>query len=192
MLRKLAKVDIAEMEMEAGSSNAGKIVRAQGTAHLPNRFQPRFFGHARPESASRPFSQIEKFCFPGLWVPRRAGYYFGQRSERWLARLHLDICRSKAGIRQGSSCTIQLSFTVRIGRGPGPIWRSSRGLRLFYRQTPSKVLAHRHVQKRDCTWIAVRLPKEGAFHRNSGRINTKHLGGGVSRVRWFVNLWYSR
>ena len=90
LFRKLAKAGIAEVEKEEGSSNAGKTVRAQGRAHLPNRFHQRFFGHARPKSACRPFAQTEKFCFPGLCVPRSARYYFGQRSERWRARLHLD------------------------------------------------------------------------------------------------------
>jgi len=93
LLRKLAKADIAEVEMEAGSSNAGKTVRAQGRAHLPNRFHQRFFKHARPKSACRPFAQIEKFCFQGLCVPRSARYYFGQRIERWRARLYLDADR---------------------------------------------------------------------------------------------------
>ena len=95
LLRKLAKADILEVEKEEGSSNAGNTVRAQGRAHLPNRFDQRFFGLARPKSACRPFAQIEKFCFPGLCVPRNARYYFGQRSERWRARLHLDADRKR-------------------------------------------------------------------------------------------------
>ena len=95
LFRKLAKADIAEVEKEEGSSNAGKTVRAQGRAHLPNRFHQRFFGHAQPKSACRPFAQTEKFCFPGLCVPRSARYYFGQRSERWRARLHLDADRKR-------------------------------------------------------------------------------------------------
>ena len=144
-----------------GSSNAGKNVRAQGQAHLPNRFHPRFFGHARPKSACRAFAQIEKFCFSGLCVPKSARYYFGQHSERWWARLHLDADRKR--VYDKGQAVQQNSLTVRSGRGPGPILRSSHGLRLFYRQTPS--------QKRGCSGY-------------SGRINTKHLRGGVSRGRW--------
>lgn len=149
LLRKVAKADIAEVEKEEGSSNAGKTVRAQGRAHLPNRFHQRFFGLARPKSACRPFAQIKKFCFPRIVCSLKREVLFWT-TQRTLASTFALGCRSKAGIRKGSSCTLS-SLAVRSGRGPGPIWRSSRGLRLFYRQTPSQALAHRHVQKRDCT-----------------------------------------
>ena len=35
------------------------------------------------------------FAFRELCVPRSARYYFGQRSERWRARLHLDADRKR-------------------------------------------------------------------------------------------------
>ena len=96
LLRKVAKADIAEVEKEEGSSNAGKTVKAQGRAHLPNRFHQRFFGLARPKSACRPFAQIKKFCFPRIvCAQKREVLFFGQRSERWRARLHLDSDRKR-------------------------------------------------------------------------------------------------
>ena len=80
-------------------STLERLLEPRGQPIFQIDFNQDFSGTLEPESASRPFAQIEKFCFPGLSVPRNAGYYFGQRSERWRARLRLDICGSKAGIR---------------------------------------------------------------------------------------------
>lgn len=106
LLRKLAKADILEVEKEEGSSNAGNTVRAQGRAHLPNRFEQRFFGLARPKSACRPFAQIEKFCFPRIVCSQKREVLFWT-TQRTLASTFALGCRSKAGIRQGSSCTLK-------------------------------------------------------------------------------------
>ena len=53
-----------------GSSNTGKIAGGQGRRHLPNRFHPRVSGHVRPKALVEHFAQVERFCFPGFWVPR--------------------------------------------------------------------------------------------------------------------------
>ena len=106
LLRKVAKADIAEVEKEEASSNAGKTVKAQGRAHLPNRFHQRFFGLARPKSACRPFAQIKKFCFPRIVCAQKREVLFWT-TQRTLASTFALGCRSKAGIRKGSSCTLK-------------------------------------------------------------------------------------
>lgn len=95
LLRKLAKADILEVEKEEGSSNAGNTVRAQGRAHLPNRFDQRFFGLARPKSACRPFAQIEKFCFPRIVCSQKREVLFWTTQRTLASRLHLDADRKR-------------------------------------------------------------------------------------------------
>ena len=189
LLRKVAKADIAEVEKEEGSSNAGKTVKAQGRAHLPNRFHQRFFGLARPKSAYRPFAQIKKFCFPRIVCAQKREVLFWT-TQRTLASTFALGCRSKAGIRQGSSCTLKKSHSSKRARSRTHLEVISPTSSFLQTNTFASSCTPTRTKKRLYLnrGVSVRLPKEGAFRRNSGRINRKHLGGSVSRVRWFANL----
>ena len=193
LLWKLAKADIAEVEKEEGSSNAGKTVKAQGRAHLPNRFHQRFFGLARPKSACRPFAQIKKFCFPRIVCAQKREVLFWT-TQRTLASTFALGCRSKAGIRKGSSCPLKQSRSSKPARSRTHLEVISRTSSFLQTNTFASSCTPTRAKKRLYLnrGVFIRLPKEGAFRRNSGRINRKHLGGSVSRVRWFANLWYSR
>ena len=82
----VAKVDFAEVEMEKlqqALSTLESLLEDRGDAIFQIDFTQDFFGRARPKSACQAFAQLDRFCFPGFWVPRSERHYSGQHRERW-------------------------------------------------------------------------------------------------------------
>ena len=124
-----------------GSFNTGKFAGGQGRRHLPNRFHPRFFGRARPKSACRAFAQLDRFCFPGFWVPRGERHYSGQHCERWWARLHLDT-DDRQRVYDKDKAIQQKSLAVRSGRSPETFWGTLADYVCYKEKHLRKTLAH--------------------------------------------------
>lgn len=82
----VAKVHIAEVEMEKlqqALPTLESLLENRGDAIFQIDFTQDFFGCTRPKSACRASAQLDRFCFPGFWVPRSERHYSGQHSERW-------------------------------------------------------------------------------------------------------------
>jgi len=127
----VAKVHIAEVEMEKlqqALPTLESLLEDRGDAIFQIDFTQDFLGRPRPKSACRAFAQLDRFCFPGLWVPRSERHYSGQHSERWWARLHLDT-DNRQRVYDKDKAIQQNSLAVRSGRSPDP------RLRLFYGET---------------------------------------------------------